>query len=83
MDDALLVRGFQCFGNLLGDRQRLIDWNRPLRDAVGQRRSFDQLHDERLHAIRLLKAVDVRDVRMIQRGEDLCFALEPSQSVRV
>ena len=29
MDDALFVRGFECFGNLLGDGQRLIDWNRP------------------------------------------------------
>ena len=29
-----------------------------------------------LHAAGLFKAVDVRDVRMIQRGEDLRFALE-------
>ena len=83
MNDALLVRGFQGLRNLLGDRQRLIDRNRSLRDAVRERRSLDQLHDERLHTVRLLQAVDVRDVRMVQRCEDLCFSLESSQSVRV
>ena len=47
MDDALLVRGFEGFGDLLRDRKRLIDRNRPLRDAVGQRRPLDQLHHQR------------------------------------
>ena len=46
MDDALLVRRFERLGDLLRDGQRLIDGNRPLRDAVGQRRSLDQLHDQ-------------------------------------
>ena len=30
MDDAVLVRGFERFGDLLRDRQRLVDRNRRL-----------------------------------------------------
>ena len=47
MDDALLVRRFERLGDLLRDRQRLVERNRPLRDAVGQRRPLDQLHHQR------------------------------------
>jgi hypothetical protein len=43
MDDALLVRGLECFGNLPGDRQRLIDVNRSMNKPIGERRSLDQL----------------------------------------
>ena len=47
MDDALLVRRFERLGDLPRDRQRLVERNRPARDAVGERRPFDQLQDER------------------------------------
>ena len=50
MDDALLVRRFERFGDLSGDRQRLVDRHRPLRNAVRQGRALDELHHERLHA---------------------------------
>ena len=36
---------------------------------LGQRRPFDELEYERDDAVGLLETVDVRDVRMIQRGE--------------
>ena len=42
--------------------------NRPLRDAVGERWPLDQLHDEGCMPS-ALHAVDVDDVRMIQRRE--------------
>ena len=38
MDDPVLVRGFERFGDLLRDGQRFIEWNRPLRDPVRERR---------------------------------------------
>ena len=69
MDDALFVRRFQRFGNLPGDRQCLVERDRPLRDAVGERRAFDQLHHESADAVRPFEAIDLRDVGMIQRGE--------------
>ena len=57
----------------LRDRQRLIDGDRPLRDAVGERRTLNQLQHERLHTIGILEPVDRCDVRMIEGRED--FAL--------
>ena len=38
MDDALLVRGFERLGDLLRDRQRLVERHRPSRDASRERR---------------------------------------------
>src|SRR5262245_24831369 len=83
MDDSLLMRGLQCFADLARDRKCLIDRNRTLRDAVCQRRPFNQLPDQSLHTARLLKPVDMRDVRMIQRGECLGFTLKSGYAFRV
>jgi hypothetical protein len=83
VNDALLVRGFERLRNLLRDRQRFIKWNRPLRNAVSQRWSLDQLHDEGLHTVRLLQTVHVGNVGMIERGEDLRLSPESSESVRI
>ena len=66
MDDPLLVRRLERLGDLLRDRQRLVDGNRPPRDPIGERRAFDQLHHQRVHAAGILEAVDLRDVRMIE-----------------
>jgi hypothetical protein len=45
------VRGFEGFSDLAGDRQRFIERDGTLGDAIGQRRSFDELQHERLRAI--------------------------------
>src|SRR5262245_46308533 len=83
MNDPLLVRGLQSFGNLLRDGQRLIEWQWPLCDPIRQRRSFDQFQDERMRAATVLEAVDGRDVRMIQRGEYLSLAPEANESIGI
>jgi hypothetical protein len=36
MDDRLLVRGFECLGDLLRDGQRVAHWNRALRNPLRQ-----------------------------------------------
>ena len=46
VDDALLMGRIQGFGDLSRNRQRVFDWHRAVRDAVGQRRPLDQ-QDER------------------------------------
>ena len=66
MDNPSLVGSLQRLGDLLCDRQCVIDRNRPLRNAVGERRSFHEFQDQRTDAAALLKAVNRRDVRMIQ-----------------
>ena len=48
VNDALLVCGFERFSNLRGNGSRLVGWNRTLSNAVGERRSLDQLEHERL-----------------------------------
>ena len=43
MDDPLLVRRFERLGDLARDGQRLIEWEWPLRDPIGERWPLDQL----------------------------------------
>ncbi len=83
MDDPLLVRCFESLGDLLRNGDGFIDGDRPLRDAVGERRPLDQLHHEGLHAVGVFEPMDLRDVGMIQRGQHFGFALEPRQAIRV
>ena len=54
-----------------------------MRDAVGKRGPFDQFEHERRLAILLLETVDGRDVRVVQRSQDLGFALEPREARRI
>ncbi len=81
MNDVLLVRRFQRSDDLPRDRQRLLQRNRPARDSVSERRPIDQLQHQSLRAVALLEAVNGRDVRMIERGEELRLALEPQPAV--
>ena len=83
MNDALLVRRFQRFGDLTRDGQRLSQRNRPECDSVCERRPIDQLQHQRRRAVRLFEAIDSGDVRVTERGEHLRFALEPRQAVRI
>ena len=48
MDDPLLVRRFERLGDLLRDRQRLVDRDRPARDALRQVLALDEFHHEGL-----------------------------------
>ena len=42
MDDTSFVRGFQGFGDLLGDGEGFVDGECPLRDALSQRRPLNE-----------------------------------------
>ena len=87
MDDPLLVRGFERLRDLPRDGEGLVQRNRPACDAVCQRRPLDELEDQRadLAAIGFifLKPVDAADVGVVQRREDLGFALEASEPLWV
>ena len=83
MNDPLLVRRFQGFRDLLGDRQRLVNRNRALRDAVGERCPLDELHHEGTDAARFLETVNVGDIRVVQRGECVRFSCEPRQPIGI
>jgi hypothetical protein len=83
MDDALRVRRFQRLANLLRDGQRLVQGDRALRDTIRERRALDEFHHQRADPVRVFEAVDVRDVRMVERGQHLRFAAEPREAVGV
>ena len=77
------MRGFERVGYLFRDRQRLVERNCPARDPLRQVLTFDELEDERRDAVGLFEAVNVRDVRMVQRGEDLRFTTEAHQAIGI
>ena len=76
MNDALLMGGFQRFGDLAGNGQRLIERDCVLHDAMSQCGPIDQLQDERPRVAALPQAVDAGDVGMIQRGKDFGLTLK-------
>ena len=80
VDDPLLVCCFEGFGDLLSNRQRLVERDSASFDAVSQRRPFDEFQNQRPDAVSFLQAVDVADVRVIQRSQNLCLTLEPRES---
>ena len=83
MDDPLLVRGLERFGDLLGDRKRLTDGDRRARDPIGERRALDQFHDQGSYAAGVFEAMDLRDMRMIERGEHLRFTTEAGEAIGI
>jgi len=79
----LLVGGFKGFGDLLRYGQRLVDWDRPTRQTLGEILTLDEFHHEGGDATSFFELVDGGDVRMTEGGERLRFAGEPSQSIRI
>ena len=83
MDDALRVRRIERVGHLAGQPQRLAHRHRPSRDDVGERVAFDELEHQGPNAVSVFDPVERRDMRMIERGEQPRFAIEPRQSIRI
>ena len=84
MDEASLVRGFQRVHDLTRDVERF--WHRQgavRAERVGERFAFHQLHDDGANAAAGFDAVDLRDVRMIERRECFGLALEPRKAFGV
>ena len=79
MDHSLLVSVFERIHDLVDDRRGLIDGDRALRNHLGERGPFDQLHDESA----VFHAVDGGDIRVIQRGQHVRFACEAVQPVGI
>lgn len=79
VDDAALVRGFERVGDLPRDGQHFGHRQRTARDDGRQIFTIDQFHDEAA----VDDAVDVGDVRVIQRGQRLCLAREAGEALRI
>lgn len=72
MDDAFFMCGLKSITDLAGDRQRLLDCHGSGFDPVGERRAFDQFHDQVVGA----DIVELADVAVIQRGNRARLAVE-------
>jgi hypothetical protein len=95
MDDALLMGGFEGRGDLRGDAERfrqgkrrglvvIISRRRRLHgrataNPLGERGTGHKLHHQRPHLAGVFEAVNLRDVRMIERREELRFAAEAGE----
>ena len=80
MDDPLLVRGLERLGDLAGDGESLFEREGAALQPLGEILSLDELHDEGADSARLLEAVDRGDVRVLELGEELRFALEAREA---
>ena len=83
MDDPFPVRRVECLGDLTRDRERLGDGQRPAGQTIGERRPFDELEDQRGHAVRFFEPVDRADVRMVERREQARFAREAGAALGI
>jgi hypothetical protein len=61
----------------------VVDGQRPRLEFLLQRLAFDELHRDVERALVLVEAVDRADVRVVQRGEQLRFALETREAIAV
>ncbi len=71
MDNAQFVRRFKGLGDLRGDRHGVDQRHRTRPHPIGQRRPFDQLEHQRVRRSAVFEAVNLADVRMIERREQL------------
>ena len=83
VDDALFMRRFERVGDLASDREGLLNRQRTLSQALGERRALDELEHEPADAVGLLQSVDRANVRMVQRRQDPRLAFEAGETVRV
>ena len=74
MSDPLCVRGFQSLGNLLRIIERRLDGQRTFESLA-----WDQFH----HQSAFFNAVNLSDVGMVQRRQDLSLTLEARHALRI
>ena len=76
VDDAFGMGCIQCVGDLDGQRQNQLGFHRSASNAVLQRQAVQKLHGDERFAVLIVNFVDRADVRMIQGGGRLGFALK-------
>ncbi len=83
VNDALLVCGFEGFGNLEYEFEGFFDRDRAALEPIGQGVAFDQFEDEEPRAVVFFEAIDCGDVGMVQRGQQFRFTFKPGQPLFV
>jgi hypothetical protein len=83
MDDATLVRRIERVRDLRRDRQCFIDRNRTARQPLCEILAVDKFQDQSEHAVGVFEAMDLGDVRMIERREHFRLALKTRDTVAI
>jgi len=84
VDDAALVRLAERLADLGAPGAKLAKRHRAAAQSCREGLAKDELHDEESRALhRFLQPVERRDVRVVQRGQQPRFPLEPCQTLRV
>ena len=87
MHDAGAVRGGERLGDLTADLERLLDRQRPPRQALRQRLAFEELHDQEQSAAdfdrQLADVIQRTDVRVLEPRDAAGFALESLAANRI
>jgi hypothetical protein len=83
VNDALFVRRFDGVRDLTCDRESLVERQSTAPNAIRQRRTRHQLHDERRLAVRLVQSIDLRDAGMVECGEHLRLASKPGEPIGI
>ena len=83
MDDPLRVRRFESLGNLAHRREDVANRQRSRDETLGEGFARDELENEGAGGPNLLEPVNGRDVRMGERGEDLCLPIEARPAIGV
>ena len=83
MDDAQFVRRFQRLGDLPRDGCHVRGRDRSLFEAFGKGGAVDELEHEPRRDAGVLEAIDVADVRVVERCQQLRLAPEAGQPIRI
>ena len=83
MDDPLLVRRFERVGNLTRGCHGFRDRHGAALQAIGQGLAVNQFEHQRPNTAGILEAMNGRDVRVIQAGQQLRFPLETRQAIGI
>jgi hypothetical protein len=83
MDDPFFVGRFERFGHLPAEGEGALERDRALGNVLGERVSFDELHDEKVALVGLLHSVQGRNVGVIERRERFRFTLEAEQALAI
>lgn len=74
------MRGFQGFRGLTGDLQGFVDRQRPALHPIPERFAGGQFHHQRALSLGFDQSIDDGDVGVIQRRQDLGFAIEAREA---
>ncbi len=76
MRHTFAVRLVERVGNLDGVLQHLLHRQRTFEQPLRQRLTFQIFHHQIINSVLVTSVVQCADVRMVQAGDRLCFALE-------